>query len=158
MKERKYKILITSYLEPEFVKKISEVDPRIEVLYRPDLLGKPRYEADHVGAYFERSAADESLWKKLLSGADILFDFDRKYQQELPDLVPNLSWVQGTSSGIHQLVLQNRYPERLPNTIFTSAKGVHAIPLAEFCLMSMLVFTKQLFPNIELQRQKKWER
>ena len=45
----KYNILIASYLEPEYVESIRQVDPRLDVIYEPTLLAVPRYAADHYG-------------------------------------------------------------------------------------------------------------
>ena len=69
-------MLIASYLEPEHVETIGQVDPRVDVVYEPDLLRKPRYAADHNGVPAKRSPEDEARWRRLLAEADVLFDFD----------------------------------------------------------------------------------
>ena len=43
------RILIASYLEPHHVDRIRDVSPRLEVVYEPHLLARPRYAADHAG-------------------------------------------------------------------------------------------------------------
>src|ERR1041385_3558813 len=105
----KLKILVASYLEPELVEQIRREVPQIEVINRPDLLGAPRYVADH-NAPVNRSAAQESEWQSLLAQADILFDFDFTHVEDLPQLAPNLKWIQATSAGIGQMVKRLRYP------------------------------------------------
>ena len=153
-----HNLLIASYLEAEHVERIRQVDPRLNVLYEPDLLPRPRYPADHTGVPLVRSAADEARWRTLLAQAEILFDFDQTHRQDLPDLAPNLRWLQATSAGIGQFVKSMGYAKRLPNTIFTTASGVHARPLAEFCMMALLTHYKRL-PHIQtLQAQKQWKR
>jgi phosphoglycerate dehydrogenase-like enzyme len=46
----------------------------------------------------------------------------------------------------------------MPNTVFTTASGVHVIPLAEFCMMAMLMFNKGLLRMMRDQDRKHWER
>ena len=73
MTEKNYNILITSYLEPEFVAEIAAVDSRLNVVYRPDLIAPPRYIADHNGSPdFQRTTEQEAEWQGLLAQADIL--------------------------------------------------------------------------------------
>jgi phosphoglycerate dehydrogenase-like enzyme len=50
------------------------------------------------------------------------------------------------------------YPTRMPGTVFTRASGVHAQPLAEFCVMVMLMFRKGLHRVMRDQGRKHWER
>lgn len=153
-----YKVLIASYLEPELVERVRKVDPRLEVIYEPDLLQPPRYAADHKGRPIERTEEQESRWRRHLEVVDILFDFDITHHEDLPALAPNLLWLQATSSGIGQFVKRMGYDKSFPNTIFTTARGVHAQPLAEFCLLSMLTFTKKFGHVQREQQQKHWER
>ena len=72
----KFRVLIASFLEADKVERIGAVDPRIEVVYEPELLPAPRYPGDHKGESLSRSLEDETRWRRLLANADILFDFD----------------------------------------------------------------------------------
>jgi glyoxylate/hydroxypyruvate reductase A len=155
--ESTYTTLITSYLEPEYIARIRAVSPRLHVICEPELLGVPRYAADHYNIP-TRTPAQEARWRELLSQADIIFDFDPTHRADLPDLAPQVRWIQATSAGIGQFVRNQTYDRRLPNTIFTTGSGTHARPLADFCLMSMLVFAKGLNRIIANQRRKHWER
>ncbi len=158
MEQNIFQLLIASYLEEEHVEKIKQVDNRINVIYRPDLLRPPRYSADHKGEPIPRSAAREKEWLDLLAQADILFDFDQTHIEDLPEVAPRVQWLQATSSGIGQFVNNNGYDTRMPNTTFTTAKGVHAQPLAEFCIMVMLMFHKGVPRMLEEQQRHHWER
>lgn len=153
-----YTILIASYLEPEYVERIKTTVPQSEVIYEPELIARPRYMADHKGTPFQRTAEQETKWQSLLKRADILFDFDQTHLVDLPELAPNVKWMQATSSGIGQTLHKHKYDERMPDTVFTSARGVHDQPLAEFCLMVMMAFNKKLIHTIDSQRRKHWER
>ena len=150
--------LIASYLEPEHVATIRNVDPSVDVIYAPELLRKPRYAADHNGVPVERTSADEARWRGLLAQADVLFDFDYTNDAELPELAPRVRWVQASSAGIGQFVAQRRYHERWKGVTFTTARGIHAAPLAEFCVMAMLGASRGLFLMRDLQARKHWER
>jgi phosphoglycerate dehydrogenase-like enzyme len=153
-----FKVLIASYLEREHVRRIQGVDERLNIVYEPELLRPPRYPADHQGQAVERSADQEGQWRRLLEQADILFDFDQTHLDDLPELARNVRWIQATSAGIGQLVKRMGYDTRMPNTVFTTASGVHAKPLTEFCLMAMLMFNKGLLRMVRDQSRKHWER
>ncbi len=100
-----YAILIASYLEPHHVDRIRKAAPACEVIYRPDLIATPRYPADHKGAPIQRTEVQELEWKALLKKADILFDFDQSHMEDLPELAPKVKWMQATSSGIGQALV-----------------------------------------------------
>lgn len=151
-------VLIASFIEAEHVERIREVDPRLRVIYEPDLLRPPRYPADHKGSPTERTPEQENRWRQHLGEADVLFDFDQTHLKDLPELAPRVRWIQSTSSGIGPFVEQMGYPDRMPHTVFTRASGVHAQPLAEFCIMVMLMFRKGLFRILGDQKRKHWER
>ena len=153
-------ILITSYLEPALVDRITAVDQRVAVLYDPSLIYAPRYPADHGAehAATPRSAGDEERWRGMLRQATILFDFDRTHEQDLPELAPNVRWVQSTSAGIGEKVRGLRYTERMPNAVFTTASGVHAIPLAEFAAMAMLMHSRRALHMVSEQASRRWRR
>ena len=151
-------ILIASWLDPEHVERIRAAAPWAELVYEPDLLRPPRYPADHTGRAVDRSAEQEAVWKAHLTRADILYDFDRTHLEDLPDVAPRVRWIQATSAGIGRLVRRMRYAERMPSTIFTTASGVHARPLAEWVLMCLLGHVRGLLHSVEAQRSRRWER
>lgn len=156
--QSKLNVLIASYLEPEHVERIRQVDLRINVVYEPELLRRPRYAADHVGYPQPRTPAQEDRWLQLLRQADVLFDFDQTHPDDLPELAPNVTWIQATSAGIGQLVNKQHYDLRMPRTVFTTASGVHAVPLAEFCIMAVLMFNKGASRMARDQQRHNWER
>jgi phosphoglycerate dehydrogenase-like enzyme len=151
-------ILIASFLEDEHVRRIESADVRARVVYRPDLVRPPRYPADHKGGDFVRTPEQEAAWLELLRGADILFDFDQTHLPDLPDVAPNVRWIQSTSSGIGPFVKRMGYVDLMPDTIITRAAGVHAQPLAEFCLMAMLMHSRRHDLMSRNQRSRVWER
>jgi glyoxylate/hydroxypyruvate reductase A len=155
MSHNQVKVLIAYRLAPEYVNKIQGVDPRIKVLYEPDLLGEPRYATDH-SAPVERTLAQEARWQELLAQAEVMFGFDYTHLHDLLQLTPRLKWIQGTSTGIGQAV--KRFGWDKSDIVFTTAGGVHPEPLAEFCLMAMLMFVKDAFRMAAEKERKHWER
>lgn len=152
------RILIASPLEPEHVTRIREAAPGVPVEYHPDLLPRARFPADHSGEPLRRSPEDETRWRSLLARATILFDFDPTHRQDLPELAPQVRWVQATSAGIGQFVRRSGYVERWPGVVFTTASGVHARPLAEWSLLAMLGHVRGLLRIRESQQRRHWER
>ncbi|WP_460451101.1 D-2-hydroxyacid dehydrogenase [Alsobacter sp. SYSU BS001988] len=150
-------VLIASYLEDEHVARIRAFAPdRVRVLHEPDLLAPPRYVADHVGHPRELAPEQKERWAQLLREADVMFDFDRAGAADLPATAPRLRWVQATSSGIGEF-LQRTGLDR-SSIAFTTAAGVHARPLAEFTLLGLLYFFRDL-PHLQAcKAARRWER
>jgi phosphoglycerate dehydrogenase-like enzyme len=150
------RVLIASALEREHVDRIAAVDPRIEVLYAPELLPVPRYHADHHGTIRQLTDAQLDQWRGLLSRAHVSFDFDWYAAAEMPRNCPDLRWVQATSSGIGEVVARTGLNRT--DIVLTKAAGVHAVPLAEFALAGVLYFVKG-FPTVAArQAAHHWER
>ena len=153
----KVKIFITFHLKPELVENIRNVDQRYEIVYEPELFGEPRYENDQHGGPIERTPVQEARFLELLGQAEILFGYmSRKYIRDLPKLAPRLKWNQSPSAGIGQMVKRSGLTES--DIVFTTSSGMHATPLAEFCLMSMLIFVKDYFHIAEEKQRHHWQR
>jgi len=139
----KLTILIASPLEDEHVARIRAFDPdRFEVIHEPDLLAKPRYVADHHGVPLTLDEEQKARWSALLKRADILFDFDRADAANMPVNAPKLRWVQATSSGIGEYLRRTGLDKS--DIAFTTASGVHARPLAEFTMLGLLYFFRDV--------------
>ena len=150
-------VTIASYLEPEHVRRIAAVDPRVEVRYEPDLLAPPRFAADHTGRPdFRRTPEQERRFLDHLAAADVLYDVDRPLAPRLPELAPRLRWIQFTSSGVGPFVVKNGLNR--PGLLLTNAAGIHAVPLAEHVLLALLYFWKDVPARQQDQRAHVWER
>jgi glyoxylate/hydroxypyruvate reductase len=150
------RVLIASPLEHEHVAAIREVDPRVDVLYEPELLPRPRYVADHTGHPPDLTAAQRARWRDLLARADVCFDFDWWRPAEMPKNCPNLRWVQATSAGIGEFLRRTGLVDS--DITFTTAAGIHAVPLAEFALCGVLHFVKGVPDLRRRQAERRWER
>jgi glyoxylate/hydroxypyruvate reductase A len=149
-------VLIAAPIEREHVDRIRALDPRIEVLHDPDLLPRPRYVSDHAGAPLQRTPEQEARFLEMLSRAEVVFDFPSGHFRDLPAVAPRLRWLQSTSAGIGQMV--KRVGLDRTDITFTTASGVHARPLADFCLMAMLMFAKNYQWMERDKKAKRWER
>ena len=154
----KLNLLITTYIESEYVQIIRDTDSKINVIYRPDIIPTPRFPSDHTGIPQQENLKNNKEWEKYLYNADILFDFDRSVDPNLDKYAPNDNWIQATSAGIGKYLNNNEYINKMPQTIFTTASGVHSKPLSEFCIMAILMFNKNYLKAKSLKQQKVWER
>lgn len=154
---RPLKVLIASPLESEQARRIAAAAPdRIEVIFEPELLPVPRYVADHKGRPRALSAAQRARWLAHLREADILFDFDWLEPERLVLHAPRLRWVQGTSAGIGELLRRTGLIDS--DLLFTTASGVHASPLAEFVILGLLYFYRDVPRLQRMQQAHHWER
>ena len=136
-------VLIASYFEEEYVRRIREVDGRLRVLYREDLVPPPRWPGDHVGPEkWERAPGDEEDFLTMLGEAEVLYDFPRGHVGDLVRVAPNLRWVQGSMAGAGEVAVKAGLGET--DVVVTTASGIYSGPLAEFVLMAMLQHAKQL--------------
>jgi phosphoglycerate dehydrogenase-like enzyme len=153
----KVKVLITFIIEQDLIKKIEEVDPRIEVFYEPDLLGSPRYPCDQHGTPIQHTPTQEKHWLDLLSQTEVLFGYVLHMKvRELSKAAPYLKWVQSPSAGVGQWVKLTGFSDL--NIPLTTASGIHATPLAEFSMMAMLWFVKDAPRMIREKEHRHWER
>jgi phosphoglycerate dehydrogenase-like enzyme len=154
---QKLNIVIATPLEAAQAERIAKAAPdRVNVIYEPKLLPTIRYAADHGGIKPQLSAADRARWQSLVAQADIMFDFDWMAPEKLPVAAPRLRWVQATSAGIGEF-LRNYQLLQSP-IVFTTAAGVHARPLAEFALLGLLYFWRDVPRLRREQAAHRWER
>ena len=155
------KVTIAVPLQRELIEPIEAVDSRIQVAYEPDLLPPLRFPNDHRGVDgFQRTPEDERRWWDMLGAAEVLFGIPGDSPQGLAQAIracPDLRWMQATAAGAgEQVGAAELTAEELDRVIVTSAAGVHAGPLAEFALLGMLAFAKNL-PRLRAdQRARRW--
>ena len=155
-------VAIVTPFEPELVEPIRDVGSHVEVLYEPDLLPPVRYPGDHGGeAGFTRGAGAERRWRRMLERAEVFLGLPGDSAAGLAGAVrsnPGLRWVQATAAGAgEQLRAAALTPEELERVTVTTASGVHAGPLAEFCMLGLLYFTRGV-PRLQAdQRERRWD-
>jgi phosphoglycerate dehydrogenase-like enzyme len=150
-------VLNGSPIEPALVERIAAVAPeRIRVVFEPDLLPEPRYVADHKGIRRDLTPAQEQHWRDHLRAADIMFDFDWMAPEALPVNAPRLRWIQATSAGIGGFLDRTGLIDS--EIAFTTAAGVHGSSLAEFAILGLLYFYRDVARLQRMQAAHHWER
>ncbi len=154
-------VFIASPLEADFVERIRAGEPRAHVTYAPELLPPPRYPSDHRGELeFRRSGDDEQRWQQLVNSAEVLFGVPGDTADGLAAAVrsaPGLRWIQGTAAGAgEQLRRAGLSADELRGLTLTSARGVHAQQLAEWAMLGLLAFTKDLPRLLADKAARRW--
>ncbi len=145
-------VVVGSYFEEKHVRRIREVDGRLRVLYREDLVPPPRWPGDHVGPEGWQRSREEEEFLAMLGEAEVLYDFPRGHVRDLAEVAPNLRWVQGSMAGAGEVAKKAGLLET--DVVVTTASGVYSGPLAEFVVMAMLQHAK----NLDRLRRDKAER
>ncbi|HET7303167.1 MAG TPA: D-2-hydroxyacid dehydrogenase [Segeticoccus sp.] len=155
-------VVIATPLEPALVDRIREQEPEFEVRFDPDLLPPTRYPNDHAGEpSWKRSPDQERRFDDWVTGGEVLFGVPGETPASLRDVVdraPALRWVQGTAAGAGQQVrAADLTAEQLRRVTFTSSVGVHARQLAEFAVLGLLAFTKDVPQLLADARARQWD-
>ena len=150
------RVVITSPLSPANVAAIAAADPRLDVVYERDLIPAAEYPSAHPLPEIADARA-EQRWIELLESAEILFDFGPLALADRLPQWPRLRWIQATSAGVGQLARRVGLTERR-DVVVTTASGVHARPLAEFAVLAMLMFGKDVLRYQADQRAHVWRR
>lgn len=152
-------IVISTYFEPEEIQRIRlEAGKRgLKVFYHPEWLNSAAFPAEHPHEV-NLTSEQEKTWLEELRQADIMLDFETftffRWKEE--NLVPRLKWLQTTSAGVGQAIARAGLADT--PLIVTTASGIHAVPLAEFVMMGVLMWIKQ-FPLTNLQQTKRvWQK
>jgi phosphoglycerate dehydrogenase-like enzyme len=136
-------VVIASYFEEEYVRRMREVDERLRILDREDLVPPPRWPGDHAGPEeWERTPEDEEEFLAMLGEAEVLYDFPGGHVEDLVEVAPGLRWVQGSMAGAGEVAQKAGLEES--DIVVTTASGIYSGPLAEFVLMAMLQHAKEL--------------
>jgi phosphoglycerate dehydrogenase-like enzyme len=155
--DRPLTIVIGAPFEPELAQRIEAAMPgRLRVLHEPDLLPVPRYVADHHGIPRALTPAQRLRWLDILAEAEVMLDFDWLDPANLPKNAPRLRWVQGTSAGIGEFLSNTGLIKS--DITFTTAAGVHAGALAEFTILGLLYFFREVPRLLGMQKAHQWER
>jgi phosphoglycerate dehydrogenase-like enzyme len=154
-------LLVATPLEPELVDRIRREAPQVEVLFDPDLLSPPRYPCDHAGdPSFALSAEQEQRFDSMLERAEVVLGVPGETPASLRSLVeraPRLRWLQGTAAGAGQQVGRAGLdPSLLERVTFTSSTGVHATQLAEWAVLGLLYFTKDVPRLLRDRESRAW--
>ena len=153
-------VVIATPLEADQARRIGESD-LVTLHYQPDLLPPARYPSDHRGdPDFTRSDDAEARWQRLLADAVAMFGFPGDTPDGLAAVVhgcPRLRFVQATAAGAgEQVAAAGLSDEDLERVAVSTASGVHGLPLAEFAILGLLSFTRDLRRIQADQAARRW--
>ena len=95
-------------------------------------------------------SADEM--RPALANAEVLLTHFRQTGFD-PALAPALRWVQLTSASVEQLIAQ---PIIRSNVTFTNSSGIHAVPIGEYAIASLLAFRRHSRGLFRRQEARHW--
>ncbi len=155
-------VAIATPLDAGLVARIQAVDERLDVRYQPDLLPPLRFRCDHRGVEsFRRTGEQEMRWQIMIAEAEVLFGFPGDSATGLAEAVwagERLRWVQATAGGAgEQVRAADLSAAELDRVMITRAVGVHAGPLAEFAILGVLAFTKDLPRLLADKQARRWD-
>ncbi|HTU31433.1 MAG TPA: D-2-hydroxyacid dehydrogenase [Solirubrobacteraceae bacterium] len=148
-------VVIASYIEPDLAERIAAAEPRAHVVYEPSLLPPPRYPADHHGDPRTLDDGELQRWEAVVERAEVMFDFDWRSPETIPERCPHLRLIQATSAGVGSVMTRTGL-DRSEIEVCTAA-GTHAVPLAEFALLGALYFVKGMPTLTAWKARHHWE-
>ncbi len=139
------RVVVATAQTPANIEMLRAREPRLEVLFEPELLGPP---SDNWMIRHERTTQEQSRFEALLDTADALFGVPDHSGRALARTVaanPGLRWVHTIPAGGGQQVRAAELDaDALARIVFTTSAGVHAEPLAEFAVFGVLAGAKLL--------------
>lgn len=155
------RLVVTNPLEPENAELLARLEPRLEVVYRPDLLGPGGIAPGGLrAAPFRRTPEQQEEYETLVDSAEALFGVPQQSGKALARTVavnPRLRWVHTIPAGGGQQVRAAGLADAdLARIVFTTSAGVHAEALAEFAVLGVLAGAKQLPAMLDAQRRHEW--
>ncbi|MDQ6738872.1 MAG: D-2-hydroxyacid dehydrogenase [Actinomycetota bacterium] len=146
---RPVRVLISLPLEPEHSLRISQVDPRVEVLKLYEQGDSANPDAEQW-KQIEEAEADAALLQ-----AEVLFAF--RFPLEWLQKAPRLKWVQLASAGADHMIAEGIFARR-PNLLLTTASGIHEVHISEHIVAMILFFSRKFNVAVRRQALRRWER
>lgn len=137
-------VVVTFWLSPATLAQIADVSPRVRLL---------DYPAAPLAPGEERSAPDQERARQALAQAEVIFG-SHLDPLALLDSAPNLRWFQVLTAGLDELIAQGIL-ER--DFVVTTASGVGAVPIAEYCIGVMVMLEKGLHTTMRDQVEHRWD-
>jgi phosphoglycerate dehydrogenase-like enzyme len=151
------RVVIATPLSEELAAYVAGADPRLDVVYQPELLAPP--DIDWMVPHTRDSAA-QARFEALIDTAEALYGVPDQSGRALARTVAanrGLRWVHTIPAGGGQQIRSAHLDaEALERIAFSTSAGVHAVPLAEFAVFGVLAGVKRM-PWLEaLQDRKQW--
>lgn len=138
----KKQVLVVNAIEPEAMRMIREVSDDVHVVDVADLT-----RAERKGDMSRSAELDRAL-----ATAEVVFAL--KLPDRLVERSPKLKWIQTISTGVDRIL----NPELARSSVVvTNMSGIHEVTMAEFVLMLMLMFVKQIPRAFYQQIEGRWK-
>ncbi|MDP9026988.1 MAG: D-2-hydroxyacid dehydrogenase [Actinomycetota bacterium] len=151
------RVVIGTAQTPENIELLRAREPRLEVVFEPELLGPP---SENWMIRHERTAEEQARFEAVLDTAEALFGVPDHSGRALARTVaanPGLRWVHTNPAGGGQQVKSAGLDaDALARIVFTTSAGVHAEPLAEFAVFGVLAGAKLLPRLSAAQARHEW--
>ena len=151
----KVNVLIAHYFgRPADADAIAAVDPRVEVAYAPYVDARARemmrsYQAGGTMTF----EGDPGEFDRRIGEAEVVLGAG--LPKNLLELAPNLKWVQAYGAGVDYLAGTGLLEH---GVALTSSSGINGPPIAESCLMFMIMNEKSMVKRVEAQSRREWTR
>ncbi len=151
----KVKVLVAHYFgSAADAEVIAAVDSCVEVVYAPYVdAGAREFMRSYRGGDVKAVEEDTGEFHRRVGEAEVIFGTG--LPENILALAPKLKWVHAYAAGVDSLagtgLLEN-------GVTLTSSKGINGPPIAEFCLMFMLMNEKDMVKRIEAQARREWTR
>lgn len=152
-------VVVATPLKEKDAERIVEIEPRIDLVFEPDLLPPMRHAADFSGdPAFRRSPEQQHRFETLVDRAEALYgipDVDPAALARTVRANPSLRWVQTMAAGGGgQVRAAGLTDPELNRVRFTTSAGVHGGPLAEFAAFGVFAGAKHL-PRLRAQQERR---
>lgn len=107
---------------------------------------------EHEFHYFKRM---EQIDEVSIREMEILITYGEDLDEDIINRATSLKWISVMAAGIDKMPIESI---RKRGILVTNARGIHAIPMAEFALGLMLSHVKRLADLRELQRNRTWNK
>ncbi|TPX04710.1 D-2-hydroxyacid dehydrogenase [Schumannella luteola] len=155
------RVVVAAPLSADNAELLTRLEPRIELVHRPELVHEMRWPADFSPAPgFARSPEQQAELDALIDGADALYgipDVDPAALARAVAANPRLRWVHTMAAGGGgQVKAAGLDADQLARVAFSTSAGVHGGPLAEFAVFGVLAGAKSLPRLLQQQRAHDW--
>ncbi len=155
------RVAVAAPLKEADAARIAELEPRVELVYKPELLPPMRWAADFSGdPEWSRTPEQQAAYDAMLGAADALYgipDVDPAALARTVRANPRLRWVHTMAAGGGgQVKAAGLSADELERVTFTTSAGVHGGPLAEFAVFGVLAGAKSLGRLRAQQRRREW--
>jgi phosphoglycerate dehydrogenase-like enzyme len=154
------RIMITNPHPAADAELLARLEPRLDVVYRPDLMSPSGPRLAFNDPAFRRTPAQQAEYDALVDSADALFGLPEQSGKALARTVAanhGLRWVHTIPAGGGQQVRSaNLAQADLERIVFTTSAGVHSEALAEFALFGVLAGAQRFGRLRSEQAQHVW--